>query len=79
MLRRFVAAIVCVAALICSTRWVALCCVVSAAGFLGALALRGSPLASMIGDGRDVVVGQLVNLAANAGAGLLMIALLRRF
>jgi DNA-binding CsgD family transcriptional regulator len=73
------AAIVCVAALICATRWVVLCCAVSAAGFLGALALHGSSLAWMVGNGRDVVVGQLVNLAANAGAGLLMIALLRRF
>jgi len=33
----------------------------------------------MVGDGRYVVAGQLVNLAANATAGLLMIALLRRF
>jgi len=73
------AAIVCVAALICATRSVLLCCAVSAAGFLGALALHGSSLAWMVGDGRDIVVGQLVNLAANAGAGLLMIALLRRF
>jgi len=73
------AAIVLVAALICAARWVVLCGVVSAAGFLGALALHGSSLGWMVGDGRYVVAGQLVNLAANAAAGLLMIALLRRF
>jgi len=73
------AAIACVAALISATRWVVLCCVVSALGFLGALALHGSSLDWMVGDGRYVVAGQLVNLAANATAGLLMIALLRRF
>jgi DNA-binding CsgD family transcriptional regulator len=41
--------------------------------------LHGSSFAWMVGDDRDAVFGQLVNLAANAGAGLLMIALLRRF
>lgn len=73
------AAIACVAALISPTRWVVLCCVVSAAGFLGALAWHGSSLGWMVGDGRYVVAGQLVNLGANATAGLLMVALLRRF
>lgn len=72
-------AIVCLAALICSTRWVVMCCVVSAAGFLGALAVHGRSLDWMLGDGRYVVAGQLVNLVANAAGGLLIIALLCRF
>lgn len=72
-------AIVCVAALICTARWVTLCCVVSAAGFLGALVLHGRSMDWIVGDGRYVVAGQLVNLAANASGGLLIIALLRRF
>jgi len=73
------AAIACVAALISSARWVVLCCVVSAAGFLGALALHGSSVQWMVGDGRYIVAGQLVNLAANAAGGMLIIAQLRRF
>jgi DNA-binding CsgD family transcriptional regulator len=73
------AAITCIAALISAAPWALLCCAVSAAGFLGALAVHGSSLAWMVGEGRYVVAGQLVNLAANVALGLLMIALLRRF
>ena len=73
------AAICAVAALVSAARWVALCVAVSALGFVGALALHGSSAAWMFGDGRTVVVGQLVNLVANAGGGVLMITLLRRF
>ncbi len=73
------AAIPLVAALVSAARWVVLCWAVSAVGFVGALAFHGSSLPWMVGDGRYVVAGQLVNLAANGAAGLLMIALLRRF
>jgi len=73
------AAIVLIAALICSARVVALCFAVSAAGFLAALAVHGNSVQWMVGDGRYTVAGQLVNLAANGAAGLLMIALLRAF
>jgi len=72
-------AIVCLSALICGARWVLLCFVVSAAGFLGALAMHGRTLDWFVGDGRYVVAGQLVNLAANAAGGLLIVKLLRRF
>lgn len=72
-------AIVCLAALICTTRWVVVCCVVSAAGFLGALALHGRSLDWMMDEGRYIVAGQLVNLVANAAGGLFIIALLCRF
>jgi len=72
-------AIVCLSALICRARWVLLCLVVSAAGFLGALAMHGRTLDWLIGDGRYVVAGQLVNLAANAAGGLLIVTLLHRF
>lgn len=33
----------------------------------------------MVGDGRYVIAGHLVNFAGNAAVGLLMVALLRRF
>jgi hypothetical protein len=46
------AAFTCVAALICAPRWVALCWLVCAAGFLGALAEEGHSIAWMVGDGR---------------------------
>ena len=72
-------AIVCLSALICRARWVLLCFVVSAAGFLGALAMHGRSLDWLVGDGRYVVAGQLVNLAANAAGGLLIVTLLHRF
>ena len=73
------AAIMLLAALVSSTRWVVLCWMVSAAGFLGAFLWHGSSLAWVVGDGRYTVSGQLVNLCANGALGLVMIALLRRF
>jgi DNA-binding CsgD family transcriptional regulator len=72
-------ALVCIAALVCAARWVALCLAVSFAGYLGSLALHGGALASTAGDGGYVILAQLVTLAANGAVGLLMIALLRRF
>ena len=73
------AAIGIVAAVVATPRWVALCVTVSAVGFVGDLALHGRSLEWMLGAGRSDVAGQLVNLVANAAAGVLMIALLRRF
>jgi DNA-binding CsgD family transcriptional regulator len=72
-------ALVCIAALVCAARWVALCLAVCTAGYLGGLALHGSSLAWMLGDGRYAIAGHLVNFAGNGGVGLLMVAFLRRF
>jgi len=72
-------AIVCIAALVSSGRWVALCLAVCVVSYLGALLLHGAQLAWIVGDGRYVIAGQVVNFAGNGAVGLLMIALLRRF
>jgi DNA-binding CsgD family transcriptional regulator len=72
-------ALVCIAAFVCAARWVALCVVVCVVGYLGALARHGSSLAWMVGDGRYIIAGHLVNFAGNGAVGLLMVALLRRF
>ena len=72
-------AIVFISALVCSARGVALCCCVCGIGYVCSLAVHGSSLAWMIGDGRYVIAGQLINFAGNGAVGLLMIALLRRF
>jgi DNA-binding CsgD family transcriptional regulator len=72
-------ALVCIAALVCAPRWVALCLAVCTAGYLGGLVLHGSSLAWMLGAGRYAIAGHLVNFAGNGGVGLLMVALLRRF
>ena len=72
-------AIVCIAALVSSGRWVALCLAVCVVSYLGGLLLHGAQLAWIVGDGRYVIAGQVVNFAGNGAVGLLMIALLRRF
>jgi len=71
--------IVCIAAFVCAPRYVALCFAVCTVGYLGGLALHGSSLAWMVGDGLYVIVGHLVNFADHGAIGLLMLALLRRF
>jgi DNA-binding CsgD family transcriptional regulator len=73
-------AIVFVAALVSSWRWVAATLVISAAGYLADLALAGRSLSWMfVGAGRSDVTTQLADLVLNGLIGLLLIALLRRF
>ena len=73
-------AIVWITAITSSTGWVALCVAVSGGGYVADLALQGHSLDWMVnGAGRDLVANQSVDLVANAGVMLLMIALLRRF
>lgn len=67
-----------IAAFVSSARWVAICVAVSTAAYLCALALDGSTLAWMVGDGGEVIVGQLVNFAGTAAACLLVVGVLRR-
>lgn len=73
-------AIVFVAALVSSWRWVALTLAISAVGYVGDQALAGHSLHWMVtGPGQSDVATQLADLALNAAVGLLLIALLRRF
>jgi len=73
-------AIVWVAVITSSGLVVALCVAASATGYVADLALQGHSLAWMSrGAGRDVVAQQVIDLAANAGAMLLLLAVLRRF
>jgi two-component system, LuxR family, response regulator FixJ len=73
-------AIVFVAALVSSPRWVLLTLAVSALGYLADAALAGRSLHWMLlGAGQSDVATQLADLALNAVVGLLLIVLLRRF
>jgi DNA-binding CsgD family transcriptional regulator len=73
-------AIAFVAALVSSWRWVAVTVAISALGYVGDQALAGHSLHWMLaGPGQSDVATQLADLALNAGVGLLLIALLRRF
>ncbi len=73
-------AIVFVAALVSSPRWVAVTLAVSVLGYVADEALAGHSLHWMLlGAGQSDVATQLADLALNAVVGLLLIALLRRF
>jgi DNA-binding CsgD family transcriptional regulator len=72
-------AMVFIAAVVGAARWVVLCGAVCVAGYVGGLALHGSSLPWMLGDGRYEIANHLVNFAGNGAVGLLMVALLRRF
>jgi DNA-binding CsgD family transcriptional regulator len=73
-------AIVFVAALVSSWRWVALTLAISVLGYVADQALAGHSLHWMFaGPGLSDVATQLADLALNAVIGLLLIALLRRF
>lgn len=73
-------AIVFVAALVSSWRWMAVTLAISALGYVADQALAGHSLHWMFaGAGQSDVATQLADLALNAVIGLLLIALLRRF
>jgi DNA-binding CsgD family transcriptional regulator len=73
-------AIMFIAALVSSAPWVALSLAVSVFGYLGDLAIQGRSLHWMlVGSGQSAVGNQIVDLILNALAGLVLIALLRRF
>jgi DNA-binding CsgD family transcriptional regulator len=68
------------AALVSSARWVAISLAVSVLGYLGDLAIRGdTPRWMLLGGGHSMVLNQVVDLVLNAAAGMVLIALLRRF
>lgn len=73
-------AIVWIAVIVSSPAWVALCLLVSAAGYLIDLLLHGHSLAwTLTPAGRELVLNQWIDLAANAGAVLVLVTLIRRF
>ncbi len=73
-------AIVWIAVIVSSPPWIVACVLVSAAGYLLDLLLKGHSLAwALTPTGRELVVNQWVDLAANAGAVLVLVVLLRRF
>jgi DNA-binding CsgD family transcriptional regulator len=73
-------AIVWIAAIASSRRWVIACVAVSALGYIVDLLLTGRSLPWLVAPaGRNLVVNQTIDLIANAAAVLLVIALLRRF
>lgn len=73
-------AIVWIAVITSSARFVGLCVLVSGAGYVADLALQGHSVHWLsTGSGRDLVANQIIDLAANAGVMLLLIAVLRRF
>ena len=62
-------AIVWIAVIVSSPPWIVACVLVSAAGYLVDLLLKGHSLAwTLTPTGRELVVNQWVDLAANAGA-----------
>ncbi len=73
-------AIVWIAVIVSSPPWIIACVLVSAAGYLVDLLLKGHSLAwTLTPTGRELVVNQWADLAANAGAVLVLVVLLRRF
>lgn len=72
-------AIMFIAALVCSRRWVAITLAVSMLGYLADLAIQGRSVAWMLGAGQSTVVTQLVDLLVNALVGMFVVGLVRRF
>jgi len=73
-------AIVWIAVIISSLRWVVLCVIVSAAGYVGDLVLQGHSTNWMIsGPGQNLVANQVVDLVANAAVVWLLVYVLRSF
>lgn len=73
-------AIVWIAVIISSPGWVVTCVLVSAAGYLVDLLLKGHSLAwTLTPTGRELVINQWVDLVANAGVVFVLVILLRRF
>jgi DNA-binding CsgD family transcriptional regulator len=73
-------AIVWIAAIVSSSRWVLLCVIVSALGYVVDLGLLGHSLDWMItGAGQDLVVTQFVVLATEGSLVLALVTLVRRF
>jgi DNA-binding CsgD family transcriptional regulator len=73
-------AIVWIAVITSSTGVVGLCVALSAAGYIADLAIQGHAAAWLLdGPGRDLIANQVIDLAANAGGMLLLIAVLRWF
>lgn len=73
-------AVVWIAVIVSSTRWVVLTVIVSALGYLAGLAIQGHTLMWMAdGPGHDLVANQLVDLIANAGVVGLLVAIFTRF
>ncbi len=73
-------AIVWIAVIVSSPPWIVTCVLVSAAGYLVDLLLKGHSLAwTLTPAGRELVVNQWVDLVANAGVVLVLVVLLRRF
>jgi DNA-binding CsgD family transcriptional regulator len=73
-------AIVWIAVITSSTPIVGLCVAVSAVGYVVDLAIQSHTAAWLLnGPGRDLIANQVIDLAANAGVMLLLIALLRWF
>jgi DNA-binding CsgD family transcriptional regulator len=73
-------AIVWIAVIVSSPPWSVACVLVSAAGYLVDLLLKGHSLAwTLTPTGRELVINQWVDLVANAGAVLVLVVLLRRF
>jgi DNA-binding CsgD family transcriptional regulator len=70
-------AIMFIAALVSSVRWVALTLMVAVLGYLGDLAIDGRSLAWMVvGAGQSTVATQIADLILNAVAGIALLALL---
>jgi DNA-binding CsgD family transcriptional regulator len=73
-------AIMFIAALVSSVRWVALTLTVAVLGYLGDLAINGHSLAWMlVGTGQSTVATQVADLILNAVAGIALLALLHGF
>jgi len=73
-------AIVWIAVIVSSPPWIVACVLVSAAGYLVDLLLKGHSLAWTLNpNGRELVINQWIDLVANAGAVLVLVTLLRRF
>ncbi len=73
-------AIVWIAVITSSAGIVGLCVALSAAGYVADLGVQGHAAAWLLnGPGRDLIANQVIDLAANAGVMLLLIALLRWF
>ena len=73
-------AIVWIAVIVSSPPWIVACVLVSAAGYLVDLLLKGHSLAwTLTPTGRELVINQWIDLAANAGAVLVLVILIRRF
>ncbi len=73
-------AIVWIAVIVSSAPWIVACVLLSAAGYLIDLLLKGHSLAwAVTPTGRELVINQWIDLAANAGAVLVLVMLLRRF